>query len=46
MKINCKRGRLIGILLAAMLLLGADAYAQRMRVQGHVTNQQEKAFRT
>ena len=44
MKINCKRDRLIGILLAAMLLLGADAYAQRMRVQGHVTNQQGKSI--
>lgn len=43
MKINLKRGRLIGVLLVAMMLVGMDASAQRIRVQGHITNPQGKS---
>ncbi|GAB6866708.1 carboxypeptidase-like regulatory domain-containing protein [Bacteroides acidifaciens] len=43
MKINLKRGRLIGVLFVAMMLVGMDAFAQRIRVQGHITNPQGKS---
>ena len=43
MKINLKRDRLIGVLLMAMMLVGMDASAQRIRVQGHITNPQGKS---
>lgn len=44
MKINCKRERVIGVLLALIMLSGVEAYAQRMRVQGHVTDKQGKSI--
>lgn len=44
MKINFKRDRLVGILLIAMLLFGVDAYAQRIRIQGQVTDRQGKGI--
>lgn len=43
MKINLKRDRLAGILLVAMMLVGMNVSAQRIRVQGHVTNPQGKS---
>ena len=43
MKINLKRDRLTGILLVAMMLVGMNVSAQRIRVQGHITNPQGKS---
>lgn len=44
MKINFKRDRLVGMLLIAMMLFGVDAYAQRIRIQGQVTDRQGKGI--
>lgn len=43
MKINLKRDRLTGILLVAMMFVGMNVSAQRIRVQGHITNPQGKS---
>lgn len=45
MKINFKYDRLAGIiLLAIMVMFGTDVYAQRIRIQGHVTDRQGKSI--
>lgn len=45
MEINFKCDRLAGIiLLAIMVMFGTDVYAQRIRIQGHVTDRQGKSI--
>lgn len=45
MEINFKCDRLVGIiLLAIMVMFGTDVYAQRIRIQGHVTDRQGKSI--
>lgn len=45
MEINFKCDRLAGIiLLAIMVMFGTDIYAQRIRIQGHVTDRQGKSI--
>ena len=38
-----QRDRLTGILLVAMMFVGMNVSAQRIRVQGHITNPQGKS---
>ena len=43
MKTNLKCKRLVGILLVIMIVSCMDVFAQRIRVQGHITNPQGKS---
>ncbi|MDE6162000.1 MAG: carboxypeptidase-like regulatory domain-containing protein, partial [Bacteroides sp.] len=43
MKVKLKRDRLTGILLIVMLVSCMSVSAQRIRVQGHITNPQGKS---
>ncbi len=44
MKINIKWNRLIGLFLCMFIFISMDAYAQKMRVQGRITNRQGKGI--
>lgn len=41
---DMKHSRFVGILLVAMLFSGVNVYAQLIRIQGHVTNEQGKSI--